>query len=105
MVGHTSFHHKAPDPDLAIYADVAAELGYTIESAYRRRGYATESARAMMQWAHTTHGVETFILSISPENTASLKLAESLHFHKIAERMDDVDGLELVFKATITSLP
>jgi [ribosomal protein S5]-alanine N-acetyltransferase len=105
MAGYISFHHKAPDPDLVIYSETAAvELGYTIEPAYRRRGYAKESALAMMQWAHTQHDVASFLLSISPENIASLRLAESMHFTKIAERMDDKDGLEFVFKATILTI-
>ena len=57
MLGHISFHHKAPDPDLFDYAELAAELGYTIEPEHRRRGYARESAISMMEWARRDHGV------------------------------------------------
>lgn len=106
MIGYTSFHHKAPDPDLVEYSDLAAaELGYTIELAYRRQGYAKESAIAMMQWAYRLHGLETFFLSIGHENIPSLTMAESLNFIKISERMDELDGLEFVFKATIEDIP
>jgi len=98
MVGFISFHHKAPDPDLAEFSPFAAELGYTVESDFRRQGFAKESVKAMMDWAEREHGVETFILSISPTNTPSLALAESLRFIKVGERMDEEDGLEYTFR-------
>ena len=96
MVGFISFHHKAPDPDLLAYSNSAAELGYTIEPEYRRNGYAKESALAMMQWASREHHVRDFILTISPANLPSLKLAESMGFKIIGEHIDDIDGLEFV---------
>jgi ribosomal-protein-alanine N-acetyltransferase len=100
MLGHISFHHKAPDPDLLDYSELAAELGYTIEPPYRRHGYAKESAIAMMEWAGREHGVRDFILSIQPDNAPSLALARSMGFDVVGEQMDDVDGLEYVMKAT-----
>lgn len=102
MVGHISFHHKAPDPDLLDISPLAAELGYTVEFVYRGQGYAQESARAMIEWAHGTENIQTFVLSISPDNLPSLKIARSLGFVKIAERVDDEDGLEFVFRADLT---
>ena len=56
MLGHISFHHKAPDPDLLEYSERGAELGYTIEPEYRRHGYDRESAISMMEWAGREHG-------------------------------------------------
>jgi [ribosomal protein S5]-alanine N-acetyltransferase len=100
MVGHISFHHKAPDPDLFEYSNNAAELGYAIDVDQRRKGYAKESVLAMMDWARKRE-VTTFILSISPQNTPSIKLAESMHFRKISERTDDIDGLEYVYIAEL----
>lgn len=96
MVGHISFHHKAPDPDLLEYSSYAAELGYTIETGQRRRGYAEESVRGMMGWANR-QGVATFLLSISPDNIPSIGLAEKIGFRKISERIDETDGLEYVY--------
>ena len=101
MIGHISFHHKAPDPDLLKYSDLAAELAYTIEPDYRRKGYARESAIAMMEWANQTHGVCDFFLSISPTNLPSLRLADSMNFRKIGERQDPLDGLEYFLRAEI----
>ena len=98
MVGHISFHHKAPDPDVVPYSEHAVELGYAIEQGYRRNGYARESALGMIDWA-VKQKVYTFLLSISPENIPSIKLAESMGFKKISERMDETDGLEYVYIA------
>jgi RimJ/RimL family protein N-acetyltransferase len=103
MVGHISFHHKAPDPDLIEYSGHAAELGYAIDVVHRRKGYARESALAMMEWANRQK-VETFCLSISPENMPSLRLAESMGFRKMSERMDETDGLEYVYIADMNTI-
>ena len=104
MVGHISFHHKAPDPDLLEYSDNAVELGYAIELGYRRNGYAKESALGMMDWA-INQRVHTFVLSISPVNIPSTRMAESMGFRKISERIDETDGLEYVYIAEIGRPP
>jgi [ribosomal protein S5]-alanine N-acetyltransferase len=103
MVGYISFHHKGPDPDLLGYSSRAAELGYAIDAAHRRQGYARESALAMMEWAGG-QGIGTFCLSISPRNLPALRLAESMGFRKVSERMDETDGLELVYLADIAEI-
>jgi [ribosomal protein S5]-alanine N-acetyltransferase len=104
MVGHISFHHKAPDPDLYQYSDNAAELGYAIEVGQRRKGYARESVLGMMDWA-TRLGVRAFILSIGLRNMPSIKMAESMGFRKTAERIDEIDGLEYVYIAEANNQP
>lgn len=101
MIGHIRFHHKPPDPDLQNLSKCAVELGYAIDPSCRRKGYGKESAVAMMEWAHSERGVSTFFLSISPSNLPSLKLAASMGFRKVGEKMDDIDGLEYIMKAEI----
>lgn len=97
MVGRIGFHTR-PNPDyLAELAPNAVEFGYEIYTPFRRRGYAEEACRGMMAWASQQPGVERFVLSISPENAPSLKLAEKLGFTRIGEWMDEEDGLEWVF--------
>jgi RimJ/RimL family protein N-acetyltransferase len=97
MIGHVRFHSR-PDPEyLHAYARNAVEFGYSIFPDFRRRGYASEAANAMMGWAQTGFGIRHFIVSISPENLPSLKLSQSLGFAKIGELMDDVDGMEHIF--------
>ncbi len=90
MVGYITFH----DPP----ADGRAELGYTVFEEHRRQGYASEAALAMMRWAHEVHDVPVFVVSISPDNQASLALAAKLGFVRTGTQMDDVDGEEWVFE-------
>jgi len=101
MIGLVRFHSK-PNPEyLREYATNAVELGYRIIKDYRKKGYATEAAIAIMNWANINFGVENFIASVSPENKDSLKLISRLGFKKISEVMDDIDGLEFVFLRNI----
>ena len=80
MIGHIGFH-TLPDPDyLAMTAPGGVEFGYTIYPPFRRNGYALEASRAMIQWAHKTHQVTRFVLSISPDNVPSLRIADRLGF-------------------------
>lgn len=97
MIGHIGFH-TAPDPAyLSEIAPGGIEIGYTIFSAYRGQGYATEACRALMDWAHTAHAINRFILSIAPDNTPSLRIAHRLGFIRIGEHVDPEDGIEYVF--------
>jgi len=101
MVGHIGFHTR-PDPTyLADIARNAVEFGYTIFASFRRRGYAEEACRGLMAWATAQPGVARFVLSISPENAASLALAQKIGFSRISEWMDEVDGVEWVFERII----
>jgi RimJ/RimL family protein N-acetyltransferase len=96
MVGHIRFH-SCPDPDeLRPYARAAIEFGYRVFPEHRRRGYATEAASAMMGFAQA-HGVERFVVSVSPDNAPSLALIARFGFARIGEHMDEVDGLEHVY--------
>lgn len=101
MVGFISFHHMAPDPDIAEYTKMGTELGYTIEKEFRRMGYAKEAAIGMMEWAHQNHNVSDFILTICPSNEPSLRLAESMNFRIVGKHDDPIDGLEHVTQASI----
>ena len=97
MVGHIRFH-TTPDPEyLQPYAQGAVEFGYHVFEGERRKGYATEAAGAVMNWAHTEQGVPRFILTVSPTNIASLSLIAGYGFKKIGEHIDEVDGLEHIF--------
>jgi RimJ/RimL family protein N-acetyltransferase len=97
MVGHMGFHTPPDAPYLRPYAESAVELGFETYSPFRRQGIATEAAAALMSWATETHGVTRFVLSISPQNTPSLSIAEKLGFRRIGQWEDDKDGPEEVF--------
>jgi [ribosomal protein S5]-alanine N-acetyltransferase len=93
MIGHINFH-TAPDPEyLRALAPGGIEFGYTIFPQFRRQGYATEACLALITWARQQQ-VMRFVLSISPANEPSLRIATRLGFAKIGSQMDEEDGLE-----------
>jgi [ribosomal protein S5]-alanine N-acetyltransferase len=98
MVGHIGFH-TAPGADyLKDLAPGGVEFGYTVYPPYRRQGLAREAAAGLMHWAHTTRAVEHFVLSISPDNTPSLRLAAALGFKKVGSHVDEDDGVEDIYE-------
>ena len=98
MVGHIGFHTPPAAPYLHEFSPAGVEFGYTIYPAYRRKGYAREASAALIQWAHTEHGVTSFIVSVSPANAASLGLIAQLGFRRIGSHLDEVDGPEDIFE-------
>jgi RimJ/RimL family protein N-acetyltransferase len=94
MIGHIGCH-TAPNAEyLRAMAPGAVEFGFTVFPDFRRQGYAREASLALMTWAHQTHGVSRFVLSIRPDNVPSQALAAQLGFHRIGSHIDEVDGLE-----------
>jgi RimJ/RimL family protein N-acetyltransferase len=93
VIGTIGFH-GAPDEQGRL------EIGYRIESEYRRQGYTREAVRGMLDWASVEQGVHKFIASIRPDNAASLGLVRGFGFVQTGTQMDDIDGLELVMETT-----
>lgn len=92
MIGHIGFHgppgvNARREPD-------AVELGYTVFPDHRRRGYATEAVRALLDYAHE-HGIHRFVASVGPENEPSLRIVRSLGFVEVGRHWDEEDGDEL----------
>jgi ribosomal-protein-alanine N-acetyltransferase len=92
MIGFVNFHGPPGVNDVA--AGDAVELGWSVFAPERRKGYATETALALMEWAMRAHGIRRFISATTPDNTASLRVHEKLGFEKTGEI---VDG-ELIFE-------
>jgi RimJ/RimL family protein N-acetyltransferase len=90
-VGGIGFHGKPNEIG-------QVELGYGVEPQYRRQGYASEAAQALIDWARREHGIRRFLLSISPNNDASLGVAAKLGFQQIGTQIDEIDGEEFVFE-------
>jgi RimJ/RimL family protein N-acetyltransferase len=86
MVGFVNFHGAPGVNDTATPG--AVELGWTVFDGDRRRGYATETATALMEWARRTHGIARFISSTTPDNAASLRVHEKLGFQRTGEVVD-----------------
>ena len=105
MCGRIGFHSNPGPEDLRKVAADGVELGYEVGESFRRQGIARESAIAMMKWAYEQHRQRCFVLSIDPENTASLSMARSMGFIEIGSHVDEVDGLELYFERRLVSWP
>ena len=54
------------------------EVGYVLGRDYWGHGYATEAARAAMDWGFATIGFDRLISLIDPANAASIAVAERL---------------------------
>ena len=64
IIGHCGFHGP---PDLV----GRAEIGYTVFTAHRGKGYAKEAARALVEWAFAQGQREVFA-TVAPDNQPSL---------------------------------
>ena len=97
MVGSIAFH-MAPEPEpVRPLGPGGVEFGYTVFPQFRCQGYATEASLALMIWAQQ-QGVTRFILSISPQNQPSLRIAAHRGFIKIGSQIDEEDGLEEIYE-------
>ena len=86
MIGYVNFHGAPGVNDTN--TDRAVELGWTVFDSDQKRGYATETAIALMEWATEEHGVRHFISSTTPDNAASLRVHEKLGFARTGEFID-----------------
>ena len=94
--------HAAPDHESLLELGLTGlEFGYTVFTPHRRKGYAKEAAAALMGWAQEKHGIDSFVVSISPDNAPSLAVARALGFRKVASHIDPVDGLEDIFNVIL----
>jgi [ribosomal protein S5]-alanine N-acetyltransferase len=105
MCGHIGFHSEPGPEDLRDVAVDGVEMGYSVGERFRKQGYAKEAAIALMQWAFESHHQHCFIISIRPDNEASLSMARSLGFREIGSHIDHEDGLELYFERRISRWP
>ncbi|MCR5748307.1 MAG: GNAT family N-acetyltransferase [Lachnospiraceae bacterium] len=67
------------------------ELGYEVIEGYRRQGYAFEAVKAISKYASEELEAERIFITISPDNIASIGLAEKL---KMTENVDIIISLE-----------
>jgi RimJ/RimL family protein N-acetyltransferase len=95
FLGFAGFH--GPPGVNALGRDDAVELGYSVEVAHRRRGYATETVEALMRWARDEQGISAFLASVAPANEPSLAIVRKLGFRHVGEHWDEEDGRELEF--------
>ena len=86
MVGYANFHGPPGINDLGL--EGAVEVGYTVFPDDRCKGYATEAAQAMLDWARREHGVIEFVSGVTPDNVPSLRVNEKLGFVPTGDLID-----------------
>lgn len=91
VVGRAGFHGP---PDAA----GMVEVGYAIDPAFRRQGYARAALVALLKWAKDDAAIVTVRATISPDNLASRALVAQYGFVEVGEQWDDEDGLETIFE-------
>ena len=64
-------------------------------------GIALEASRGLIRWASTEHRVGSFVVSVSPQNTASLSLISKLGFRRVGSQIDEEDGPEDIFELVV----
>jgi [ribosomal protein S5]-alanine N-acetyltransferase len=94
VVGHAGFHGP---PD----ATGMVEVGYSVDPAFRRRGYARAMLAELLRRCRADDRVTTVRASISPENVASLGTIAGFGFEKTGEQWDEEDGLETLFEVRV----
>ncbi|HEX5597299.1 MAG TPA: GNAT family N-acetyltransferase [Micromonosporaceae bacterium] len=85
-------YHGPPDSSGMV------EIGYAVDPAYQRRGYARAALEALLQRAACKPQVRTVRVTISPDNVASYQLASQYGFTEVGEQWDDEDGLEIIYE-------
>lgn len=73
------------------------ELGWMLYEGFEGRGYATEGAAALRDWAFGTLGLATLVSYFDPANAASIAVAERLGAVRDADA-DVQDAGDLVFR-------
>ncbi len=91
VVGHAGFHGPPDDTGMV-------EVAYSVDPAYRRRGYARAMLRELLRRAAAEPGVSTVRATIRPDNVASLATIAGFGFAEVGEQWDEEDGLELIFE-------
>lgn len=84
-----------------------AELGWVLHRDYLRKGYATEAAQAVMDFARDELGVQKIFAGCDSENVASYKLMEKLGMTHVStgvrtnRSMGDEERIELVYEIIV----
>ncbi len=90
-VGVAGFHGAPDDKGMV-------EVGYRVDPAWRRRGYARRALEILIFEARLHSDVTTVRASISPDDAPSIALVTAYGFVANGEQWDDEDGLEIVYE-------
>lgn len=94
VVGRAGFHGPPDETGMV-------EVGYEIDPAHRRRGYARAALLVLLDVARAEPDVRTLRATISPDNEASRNLAAQYGLVETGEQWDDEDGLEIIYEIPV----
>jgi RimJ/RimL family protein N-acetyltransferase len=77
------------------------EVAYSVDRAYRRRGYAQAMLGAALSWARQDERVAIVRATVGPDNLASIATLAGFPFELVGEQWDEEDGRELVYELLI----
>jgi RimJ/RimL family protein N-acetyltransferase len=89
-VGSVGIFRRETGPEL--------EIGWSVDRAYWGRGYATEAARAALDYALTDLG-DRVIAMIAPDNAPSIGVAERIGMRRETEHVDVEFGPHWIYAA------
>lgn len=75
----------------------APDVGFAFLPAHWSKGYARESAGAVMRLARDRFGIERIVAITAPHNTASMKVLEALGFARVGEVTSAETGRSVLF--------
>jgi RimJ/RimL family protein N-acetyltransferase len=84
------------DRDLGAHFDGCPEAGWIIALEKAGQGYATEGMAAILDWFDRAHGRQRTVCVISPENTASHRVAAKLSYVKFGESQLEDEAVDLL---------
>ena len=70
LIGHIVF--------FTYFGDHTYEIGWVFHSLYHQKGYASEAAKAIMDYAFNTMKLHRIIATCQPENTSSYRVMEKI---------------------------
>ncbi|MGB9378444.1 MAG: GNAT family N-acetyltransferase [Mycobacteriales bacterium] len=91
VVGQAGFHGPPDEAGMV-------EVGYSVDPAHRRQGYARAALEALLARAKHEPEVSTVRATISPDNVISRDLVLQHGFVEVGEQWDDEDGLEIIYE-------
>ena len=83
-----------------IDGELLPEIGYHIHKDHWRKGFGSEAAKAVRDWAFTHRDFKSLYSYMTKENVASYMTAAAAGLRKIKEFQDPEDGLLFVYAIT-----
>ena len=98
VIGSIGFHGPPDDRG-------RLELGYAVDPAFSREGYAAEAMTALFHWAATRYGITGFLVSVPSSHKPSRPASIEVWFSEAESRSDQIEALGLALEAATCEFP